>query len=197
MIDYGDLDNVSGVYPDAAPQDVSSPGAGDGTKVEAAWVQQTWGFLQAITDYVSYDPDDADEVHDASQLHDSLVAGLAPVGSVVAWHGAVDPDTLSNPSVRLLPLEGQGVLIANYPDLVSRCYIGDGNNSDTTYPFYYKSTDAGGFTRSTSGTYFQLCDMRGKFFRGRDVSGLIDPQGASRKFPDNQTDAFEDHQALY
>lgn len=189
MKDWGDLDNVTGVYPNAVPNDVSAPGAGDGTKVEAAWVTDHWGFLQAILDYVGEDADDTDEENDDSQLQRALISGLSPVGMVVGWHGAVDPDTLSDH--RLLPLEGQTVLIANYQDLSDRCYVGDGNNGTADY--YYKSTDAGGSSRSTSGTYITVADCRGAFLRGKDTTATRDPDGATRIFPDEQGWAVKTH----
>lgn len=194
MIDYGTLDNVDGSFPDAAPTDVSAPGAGDGTKVEAAWGQQAWGFHQAIMDYVGATPDTADEVHDASQLHNALVTGLSPPGVIVGWHGALDPDNVQHSEVRLLPCVGQTVLIADYPTLAAYCYIGDGNNADENFPYWYKSSDAGGVTRDDGGNYITVCDLRGAFLRGKDTTATRDPLGATREFPDFQGDALLEHE---
>jgi hypothetical protein len=65
---------------------------------------------------------------------------------------------------RVLLRHGQVIIIANYQDLVTACYVGDANNA--TAPCFYKTSDAGGTTRSTSGTYFVLPDTRGLSLKG-------------------------------
>jgi hypothetical protein len=84
-------------------------------------------------------------------------------------------------------------LRANYPLLDAAVYIGDGNNSDTSYPAYFHADDAGGAVRNTLGIYLILPDTRGKSVRGWDPSGVTDPDGPTRKFPDFQANAVVAH----
>jgi hypothetical protein len=60
---------------------------------------------------------------------------------------------------RVLLLQGQVILISDYPLLVAATYCGNASNG--TAPAFYKTSDAGGTTRSTAGTYFVLPDARG------------------------------------
>jgi len=65
---------------------------------------------------------------------------------------------------RVLLLQGQVILIATYPLLAAAVYCGDANNA--TAPAFYKTSDAGGTTRSTAGTYLVLPDTRGLSLKG-------------------------------
>jgi hypothetical protein len=97
-------------------------------------------------------------------------------GEGVIWWRSQSPATVG---ARILLLQGQTITIANYKDLVAACYCGDGVNNTAGVPFY-KSSDSGGVTRSTSGTYFTLPDFRGVTFRGIDTGATRDPLGATR-----------------
>ena len=60
---------------------------------------------------------------------------------------------------RVIALTGQVLTIASYPELCAAVYCGDANNP--TADCFYKTSDAGGTTRSTSGTYMVMADARG------------------------------------
>lgn len=160
MIDYAAvLTNTSGSFPDIDAVNVSAPGAGDGTEFVAAMVNDIWGRAQAVMDYAGLTPDSVQEAPDTAQFLEALNKGwgIGPGCGVIYWK---DGTPTANGD-RVLLLQGQVVLIANYPLLVAATYIGDGNNADTDYTGFYKTSDAGGTTRSTSGTYFVLPDTRG------------------------------------
>jgi len=176
------------VFPDTEAVNVSAPAAGDGTEWIAAWANDHMGARQALMDYMGYTPNAVGEGVGASQFLDAIKA-QNPAGTVVAWHGATDMSNFG----RWIQLEGQAVLISDYPDLVAACYIGDGNNADALFKGYFKTSDAGGTTRNTGGPYFVLPDSRGYALRGYDPSGSVDPEGASREFPDYQFHAVQEH----
>ncbi len=101
-----------------------------------------------------------------------------------------DPVTLG---VRALILTGQVITIANYAELVSNTYIGDANNANTAYQYFYKCSDSGGTTRSTSGAYFKLPDFRGVFLRGLDLGATRNPNGATDFLGNYRADAMQGH----
>lgn len=74
MKDFADIAQTVGTFPDVSAQNDTSPGAKDGTPLVAQWVSDLFGFFQAILDYASDTPDGNAEVHDASQLLDSIKA---------------------------------------------------------------------------------------------------------------------------
>jgi hypothetical protein len=190
MIAYENaLTNYTGVaFPDISAKNITAPAAGDGTEWIAAWANNQMGVMQAVLNYVGFTPNGVDESASNSQFLSAL-KGFVPAGTVVAWHGSNDMSLV--PGGRWIQLEGQVVLIADYIDLMGNCYVGDGNNS--SYPFYYKSSDAGGSIRDTGGAYFKLPDARGLVLRGHDPSDSHDPEGSARQFPDIQFDALEQH----
>jgi hypothetical protein len=192
MIAYENaLTNYSGVaFPDISAKNITAPAAGDGTEWIAAWANNQMGVMQAVLNYVGFVPNGVDESASNSQFLSAL-KGFVPAGTVVAWHGAFDMSTV--PGGRWLPLEGQVVLINDYIDLVGNCYIGDANNPTGSFPYYYKSSDSGGAIRDIAGPYFKLADSRGVTLRGIDTAASRDPQGASRSFPDYQSDAVAEH----
>lgn len=102
--------------------------------------------------------------------------------------GAVGHFAMNTAPTGWLKANGAAVLIATYPNLAANIYCGDANNP--TALFGYKCTDATGTTRSTTGTYIVLPDMRGEFVRAWDDSRGID---ASRAFGTAQTDEFKQH----
>lgn len=182
--------NTSGVFPNTLAVNVTTPGAGDGTEFIAAGVNDSWGFHQALMAYAGLTPDTVTEAPGTSQMVEAMRLSFGHPGEVVLWHGQTDPFTLG---LRLLLLEGQGVEIANYSLLDAAVYIGDSNNGDTSYPYYYHSSNSAGTDRVIAGPWLILADMRGVTTRGWDPTGLRDPVGASRRFPDYQSDAFQQH----
>lgn len=180
--------NVSGTFPNTLAINVTTPGAGDGTEYIAAQVNDNWGFHQALMDYAGLTPDSVTEAPGTSQMVEALQKGFGHPGEVVLWHGQADPATLG---IRLLELEKQGILRADYADLDAAVYCGDGNNP--TWDYYYHADNADGTGRSTTGIYLILPDSRGCTIRGYDPTNLRDPLGSVRKFPDIQTWALVQH----
>ena len=180
MIAYEDIvTNATGTFPDTVAQNVSAPGAGDGTEFVAATVDDTWGFHQALLDYAGLTPDAVTEAPGTSQMVEALKLCFGHPGEVVMWHGLEDPNT--EWGCKLLPLEGQCVKVADYADLLAAVYVGDGNNAD--YPAYYRCDNSDGSVRNTAGIYMRLADMRGIFVRGYDPTAENDPEGDVRAFP--------------
>jgi len=74
---------------------------------------------------------------------------------------------------RFIQLAGQGVLIADYPDLVGVTYCGDAENA--TAAAFYKTDNPAvvPHNRTTVGTYMILPDCRGKFLRSLNGTAAI------------------------
>jgi hypothetical protein len=187
--DYATIANTLGAFPDVTGKDASGGGATDGTPYIRQVIDDLWGFSQAIMDAASLTPDGVTEVHDASQRLEGIRRISGYPGEVVPWMGeAADPGA---GGIRLLPLNGQGVLRASYTELDTVVYVGDGDNP--TAPAFYHADDAGGTIRNTTGIYLILPDLRGYFLRGLDPSATIDPDGASREIGDSQDDDVLEH----
>lgn len=197
MIDLTTLGNTTGsaASNDVAAKNAASATAIDGTPYNAAKVDNDWGWQQALLEYAGLTANGVTETKTASQLLDALKVTMSPPGTIVMGGWNDDPVTLG---YRLLLLDGSGILVANYPDLVSACYVGDANNSAAAAAGggYYKATDAAGTTPNISGTYFILPDTRGQTVRGLDAVGSVDPDGASRYLGDIQGFALETHNHL-
>jgi hypothetical protein len=135
-------------------------------------------------------PDATAEANGSSQRTEAIRRVGGYPGVVIAWMGNTD-DPSTTYGVRLLELKGQGILRANYSELDAKCYVGDSNNP--TASAFYRATDAAGTTRSTTGDYLILPDLRGQFVRGLDTTGTIDPDGASRDIGNIQDYAIRTH----
>lgn len=61
-------------YPYGEAEDVSSPGAGDGTPLKADWLKDWWGFAQRLLKNLGQDPSNIPETVPNSQYFNSLVA---------------------------------------------------------------------------------------------------------------------------
>lgn len=164
MIDYlASFTNTNSVaFPNTEAVNVSAPGAGDGTEFVALLVNDIWGRAQAIMDYAGLTPDGVMEAPGTAQIIEALCKGLGvgPGMGVMYWKN----DTPAALGDRVLLLQGQVILIATYPLLAAAVYCGDANNA--TAPAFYKTSDAGGTTRSTAGTYLVLPDTRGLSLKG-------------------------------
>lgn len=193
MYNPATLPRVDGTFPVTTPRADSSYGTKDGTPLHKEWVTDVFAFMQAALNGASMSPNgNADTVSSAvagnvtgSQLIEALQLMLGVPGEIVGWPG----DTLPT-GARLLKLEGQCVSLTTYPRLAN-VYCGNANNPSA--PAFYKTSDAGGTTRSTSGGYMVLADYTGLFLRGRDVAEDHDPSGSTRKFGDTQLDSLEAH----
>lgn len=157
MIDYGTVfANLTGIWPNYAGKNVTAPGAGDGTEWIAAFVSDVWGRVQALMDRASLSPDGVTEAVGTAQILDALSLGYGiGAGCGVTWWKNLSPSVTGD---RVLLLQGQVIAISGYTDLVDATYVGDANNA--TAAAFYKTSDAGGTTRSTSGSYFVLPDTR-------------------------------------
>lgn len=163
MIDYGaTFTNYSGSFPDYEAVNVSAPGAGDGTEFVAALVNDIWGRAQALLDYAGLTPDGVQEAPDTAQILTALSKGygIGPGIGVIYWKNG----TPAANGDRVILLQGQVIEIASYPLLAAAVYVGDANNG--TAPAFYKTSDAGGTTRSTAGGYLVLPDTRAVSLKG-------------------------------
>lgn len=151
------LTNTTGVYPDTVADNVSAPGAGDGTEFVKILVDDIWGRAQALMNYAGLAPDGVSEADGTAQILTALSNGYAigPGIGVTYWKNGTP---VAN-NDRVLLLQGQVILIATYAALVAATYVGDGNNG--TAPAFYKTSDAGGTIRNIAGPYFVLPDSRG------------------------------------
>lgn len=195
MIDYvASFTNTDSVaFPDTAAVNASGPSATDGTEFVKLMIDDEWGARQATVNRAGLTPDGVTEADGTSQFVEALLLGFGgSPGFVHEWNLASDPATTGH---RCLFLQGQGVLVASYPELVAAVYVGDGNNAAVAAGggFYYKATDAAGTSPSTSGTYLILPDRRGVVGRGLDAAATIDPDGATRYLGDLQIDAMQGH----
>lgn len=175
MLDFSGLDNTTGSFPNVEATDASGPTLRDGTPITASLVNDIWGGFQAILNEAGTTPSDSVETSSASDLLDSIrKIGWAP-GEIVMY--ATPSDVID---ANILPLKGQVITIAAYPKLVAATYIGDTNNALSLLPGFYKCSDSGGSTRSTSGTYFKLPDCRGYFLR--TLAGAATGRDAARDY---------------
>jgi hypothetical protein len=189
MIDYSTIPNTSGAYPVVVGLNSTGPGLNDGTPYLKNIIDDLWGFNQALLNAVGGIPSGSAEADGASQRLDAIKKIAGHPGEVVAWMGAAADPSVND--IRLLPLNGQGVLRATYDELDAACYVGDSNNP--TASAFYRADDAGGVTRNIVGIYLILPDLRGFFIRGLDLSGGWDPDGASRDIGDVQDIAVPYH----
>jgi hypothetical protein len=178
-------------FPDTEAVNSSGGAATDGTEFIAPLVNDgIWGWMQALLDYTGQTPNGITEAPGASQILESLRRFETP-GKIIAACWNDDPATLG---IRALLLTGQGILRANYTELDALVYVGDGNNPSAAV--FYHADDAGGAVRNTAGVYLILPDARGRVVRGLDLTGSVDPDGASRELGDFQGHAFMDHQHI-
>lgn len=78
-------------------------------------------------------------------------------GQIVPYMANDDPAVYGD---RIILLQGQVLeILPEYKPLIDKTYCGDGTNA--TAVAFFKTSDAGGTTRDTSGTYFVLPDTRG------------------------------------
>lgn len=186
----------SGTFPNFIATNSTGAATQDGTEIIAeGWNNFILGPWQALFDYAGITPDGVTEAAGSSQWLECIqkAFGVGP-GKLVGWWLADDPSVTGD---RVLLLQGQGILIANYPELTGAVYVGDGNNTAVAAGGgkFYKSSDSAGTIPDIAGTYLQLPDLRGYVLRGLDVAGSVDPGGASRFMGDTQLDASQGWQA--
>lgn len=158
MKDFSTFDNTSGSFPSVVATNSSGPTLRDGTPVDANTINDIWGAFQAVLNAASVTPSGSVETSSASDLLDSIRKVSGAPGELV-FHASPDETLDAN----VLPLKGQVITIASYPELVAATYVGDSYNS--RWNAFIKTSDAGGTTPDTAGTYFVLPDCRGYFLR--------------------------------
>jgi hypothetical protein len=160
MLDFSDFDNTTGSFPSVEATDSSGPTLRDGTPINANLINDIWGSFQAILNTAGTTPSGDNESSSASDLMDSIRKLGGTPGEIVMY--ATPSDVIA---ANILPLKGQMITISAYPGLVAATYVGDGNNSVSGIPAFYKTSDITGFVRNTAGPYFRLPDCRGYCLR--------------------------------
>jgi len=194
MKDLAGIPNITGAYPSVAAKNCSGAGATDGTAAVSDWVNMIWGSFQTIMNragltpsgvleawaaenaFLHASPGEATMRRTSGQILTALQLLFSSPGELVLWCRSQAPATVG---ARVLLLQGQTIAVASYPDLCNAVYCGDAANNTAGVPFYL-SSDSGGVTRSTSGTYLTLPDARGVTIRGIDTGATRDPLGATR-----------------
>lgn len=190
MKDYALIANTTNAFPNVISNNVTAPGSGDGTPYVKDFIDDLWGHSQDLMARAGLVPSGSSEAASSSQRTEALKRIFGAPGELVLWHGQADPAVAG---LRMLILQGQGVLRTSYPDLDAACYIGDGNNGDVSYPAYYHADDPAGTIRNIAGDYLILSECRGLFLRGWDPSAINDEHGATRKFPDKEFWSMSNH----
>jgi len=186
---FEDTPNTTGIFPDTEAINSTGPSTGDGTPLIAPWLNDLWGAFQAMLDYAGLTPDGVTEAPGTSQILEAIQLGMGVgPGEGVQWWRNQDPAVSGH---RVLLLQGQGLLRANYPDLDAAVYVGDGNNA--TAGAFWRAANADGSSRNIAGVYLILPDTRGRVPRGMDTGALRDPGGATRTLGDGQADTAQQH----
>ena len=181
-------------YPQGSARNVATTGDGTGTPWDYLIVNDLLGWQQELIDKsgISIAGAGTPDRVGASDYYNAMRLTAGYPGLITPMAINVDPSTLG---LRILLLNGAGILIANYGDLTDATYVGDGNNGSASA--FYKADDAAGTIRNTSGTYLILPDFRGQFVRGLDTSGTVDPDGASRDLGNVQGWAVKKHYHVF
>lgn len=187
MINYlSSFTNTDGnSFPDTKGINASGAGATDGTEFVKIFIDDLWGARQAIMDHAGLTPDTVTEAPGTSQFLEAVNKFTIP-GMILPVFWNDDPATLG---IRAILLTGQGVLRASFPELDAIVYVGDSDNP--TAAAFFRADNADGSSRNTTGIYLILPDARGRVIRGLDLTGGIDPDGASRELGDEQADAMQ------
>ncbi len=185
---------LTGVHPNALAVNSTGAATQDGSEFIAEYMNNfILGPWQALFNYASITPNGVTESAAASQWLTCIEKGYAVgPGKLVCSFLNTTPAVSGD---RILLLQGQGIVIANYTALDAATYVGDGNNATEAAGGgkFYRSSDSGGATPNIAGPYLQLPEGRGYALRGLDLAASVDPLGASRFLGDNQVDAFQGH----
>lgn len=106
-------------------------------------------------------------------------AGGLPIGAGCWWMGANTPKDFLD-----FRDTSYSVNRVDYPEFVDAVWCGDAYN--LTADFFYRTSDAAGLIRNSSGDYLQMPIGDLYFMRGRDTSGVVHPY----KY---QADAMQGH----
>ena len=203
--------NRTGTFPATQAKNASTGGGTDGTEYIANWINEDWGFWQALLYAANQTPNGVAESYTASQKLQALKMLFGAPGELVLddipQAGTYGSATISYPGTgpnglqpaayqyrRVIACTGQVLAVASYTDLANAIYPGDANNA--TAPYGYRTTSLANpsTNRSTSGAYFVVPDYRGVTIRGWDVGHVHDPAGATRGLLGSlQLDAMQGH----
>jgi hypothetical protein len=163
-------------YPAGSYRNVTTPSDGTGTPWDALIMNDLAGWQQELLSKAGIVESGVNEKVGASQYFEAMrkTSGYPGLIQVAALFNT----TPSSIGLRLLKLDGAGVLVANYGELTNASWVGVTDNA--TADGFYRADDAAGTSRNTSGAYLILPDMAGQFVRGRDTTGAVDPDGATR-----------------
>ena len=169
MKDFSSFPNTNNSFPSVTARNATSPSVTDGTPLLADIYNDVWGFFQACLNAAGITPSDVPDTYNNSQVLESLINILSPVGTIFPMILRDDP---ANLGLKVLKLTSSGslILIADYPELVDVLYVGNADN-DTATACY--KCDADGTTRNTNGLYFRLPSGSRKCLR--DPSYSSDP----------------------
>ncbi|MDR1836601.1 MAG: hypothetical protein LBQ89_02975, partial [Treponema sp.] len=121
--------------------------------------------LANLIEAMGMDPNNTDP----EQLKKAMQKGFSP-RIVGEYHFlAYEPSVAELIRLRLLPLKGQIINIAQYEELCSLKYVGDDENE--TALWWYKCEEDG--TRNIDGLFMQTEDDRGLFFRGAGANSIV------------------------
>ena len=167
---YASFGYTNGVtFPDCAAVNSSGALSTDGTEFNKLMIDNyMFGRQQALLAHVGITPNGSSEANGASQEILALQRmGMYPGQLTFSlWN-----DTPINLGIRVIMLQGQGIVRANYPDLDAAIYCGDGNNA--TAESCYHADNSDGSSRNTAGAYLILPDARGIGIRGFGTNGKI------------------------
>ena len=168
MKDYADIPNTTGAFPYVEAVNSTTSTTLDGTPLLADSVNEFWGFSQAVLNFMDELPTGDTDVAGDSQLLKALRRAMGYAGEVFFWAGTDDPASVYG-GLRILLLEGQCVLRADYDRLDAVTYVGDALNA--TAEAFYRCDNSDGSGRSTSGVYLKLPNAGGRYPRAIDNAG--------------------------
>jgi hypothetical protein len=109
-----------------------------------------------------------------------------PIGTVIGFAATTAP-------TGYLECNGAAVAVSQYSDLTTAIYCGDSRNNTAGFGYRCTNASAPSTSRSTTGQFIVLPDLRGEFIRGWDNGRGIN---AGRVFGSNEADEFESHTHL-
>lgn len=121
------------------------------------------------------------------QANKTQVKAAAPSGVVAFFARSSAPDGW-------LKANGAAVSVAAYPELATALYPGNALNPTAAFGYRCTSDTNPTGTRSVTGSFIVLPDLRGEFARGWDDTRGVDP---GRPFGSFQKDSFKDHNHTY
>jgi hypothetical protein len=168
-----------------------------------------WGD-HSTAGYLTSETDPVFSAHDASNVTSSKItnwdtahgwgdhstAGYGSPGGAGIPAGMIGPFAMGNAPGGWLICDGSRVSTTTYAALVTAIYVGDGSNASTSIEWGQKWDAATGGSRSTSGTYLSLPDLRGAFLRGTGTS-LVDANYVGPAVGSSQSDQITLHEHTF